>query len=43
MSYKFPISKNFSLLPDAQVIFDPASNPGKSSTWVIGLRAILTL
>ena len=43
MSYKFPISKNFSLLPDAQIIFNPASNPGESSIWVIGLRAILTL
>jgi len=43
MSYKFPISKNLSLLPDAQVIFNPANNPGKSSIWVIGLRAILTL
>ena len=43
MSYKFPISKNLSLLPDAQVIFNPANNPGESSIWVIGLRAILTL
>ncbi len=43
MSYKFPISKNFSLLPDAQVIFSPANNPGKTSIWVIGVRAILTL
>jgi porin len=42
-SYKFQISKNFSLLPDAQVIFNPANNPGKSSIWVIGIRAILTL
>jgi porin len=43
MSYKFPISRNFSLLPDAQVVFNPASNPGESSIWVIGVRAILTL
>ena len=43
MSYKFPISKNLSLLPDAQVIFNPANNPSESSIWVIGLRAILTL
>ena len=42
-SYKFPISKNLSLLPDVQVIFNPAENPGKSSIWVVGLRAILTL
>jgi porin len=42
-SYKFAISKNFSLLPDAQVIFNPAENPGRSSIWVVGLRFILTL
>ncbi len=43
MSYKFPISKQLTLMPDAQVIFNPANNPGESSIWVIGLRAILTL
>jgi porin len=43
MSYKFPISKQLSLTPDAQIIFNPATNPGKSSIWVIGVRAILTL
>ena len=43
MSYKFPISKNFSILPDAQIIFSPANNPGESSIWVVGVRAILTL
>ncbi len=43
MSYKFPISKNFSILPDAQIIFSPANNPGKTSIWVVGVRAILTL
>ena len=43
MSYKFPVSKNFSVLPDAQIIFSPANNPGKTSIWVIGIRAILTL
>jgi len=43
MSYKFQIAKNFSLTPDAQVVFNPANNPGKSSIWVIGVRAILTL
>jgi hypothetical protein len=42
-SYKFQVAKNLSLLGDAQVIFDPANNPGKSSIWVIGLRVILTL
>ena len=43
MSYKFQLSKHLTLLPDAQVIFNPANNPEKSSIWVVGLRAILTL
>ena len=42
-SYKFQLSKNFSLTPDVQVIFNPANNPGENSVWVFGLRAILTL
>jgi len=42
-SYQFQLSKNFSLTPNLQVIFDPASNPTESSIWVFGLRAILTL
>jgi len=42
-SYKFSIAKNFSLMPDAQIILHPANNPGRSSVWVIGIRAILTL
>ncbi len=42
-SYKFQLSKNFSLTPDVQLIFNPANNPEKSSIWVFGLRGILTL
>jgi hypothetical protein len=42
-SYKFQLSRNFSLTPDVQVLFNPANNPGKSSIWVAGVRAILTL
>ena len=42
-SYKFQISRELSLLADGQVIFNPANNPGKSSIFVIGVRAILTL
>ncbi len=42
-SYKFQISRELSLLADGQVIFNPANNPGKSSIFVIGIRAILTL
>ena len=41
-SYSFQIAKNFSLLPDLQLIIDPAKNPGKSKVWVGGLRAIVT-
>ena len=43
MSYKLPISKNLSILPDAQIIFSPANDPGRTSIWIIGVRAILTL
>jgi len=42
-SYQFRLSKNFTLTPDVQVIFNPANNPGKSSVWVVGIRGILTL
>jgi len=41
-SYNFQIAKNFALLPDLQLIIDPAKNPDKSKVWVAGLRAILT-
>jgi len=42
-SYAFQLAKNLSLLPDIQLIIDPANNPTKSEIWVIGLRAILML
>jgi len=42
-SYKFQLSKNFSLTPDLQVVFNPANDPGESSVWVFGLRVILTM
>jgi len=42
-SYKFQLSRNFSLTPDLQVVFNPANDPGESSVWVIGIRAILTM
>ena len=42
-SYKFQLAKNFSLLPDLQLIKDPANNPAESRVWVAGIRAILTL
>jgi len=40
---KFQLLKNFSLLPDVQLILDSANNPDKDSVWVVGLRGILTL
>ena len=42
-SYKFQLLKSFSLLPDVQLVLDPANNPDKDSVWVVGLRGILTL
>jgi porin len=42
-SYKFQLAKNFALLPDLQLIKDPANNQAESSVWVAGIRAILTL
>jgi porin len=42
-SYKVQLSKNFSLTPDLQVIFNPARNPEEDSVWVAGLRIILTI
>jgi hypothetical protein len=42
-SYKFQLSKNSSLMPDVQLVFDPADNPGESSIWVVGIRAMFVL
>jgi porin len=42
-SYQFQLSKNFSLTPDLQVVFNPANNPGQKSVWIFGIRGILTL
>jgi porin len=42
-SYKLQLLKSFSLLPDVQLIMDPANNPDKDSVWLVGLRGILTL
>jgi len=41
-SYNLQLAKNFSLLPDLQLVLDPASNPDKSRVWVVGFRAIAT-
>ena len=42
-SYKFQLSKNFSLTPDVQLILNPANDPSESSLWVFGVRFILTM
>lgn len=42
-SYKFQLSKNFSVTPDVQVLFNPANNPDKNVIWIAGLRAIFTM
>jgi len=42
-SYKFQLLKKLSLLPDVQLMLDPAKNPDKDSIWMVGLRGILTL
>jgi porin len=42
-SYKFQLSKNTSLTPDVQLVFNPAGNPSESMIWIYGLRVILTL
>ena len=42
-SYELKLAKNLSLLPDLQLIRNPANNPTESSVWVVGLRVIVTL
>jgi len=42
-SYKFQLSPNFSLLPDLQLLIDPANQPSESTVLIGGLRGILTL
>jgi porin len=39
MSYGLRLTQQFSLLPDIQLIKDPALNPDESWVWVVGLRA----
>lgn len=38
-SYRMQISPSFSIMPDIQVLFDPANNPDESVAWVFGLRS----
>ncbi|MCP4898470.1 MAG: carbohydrate porin [bacterium] len=38
-SYRLQLSPNFTLMPDLQVVFNPARNPDESRVLVLGLRA----
>jgi len=42
-SYQLQVSQNLSLLPNLQLIVDPANYPAKSLIWVFSLRIRLTL
>jgi porin len=42
-SYKFQLLKGFSLLPNVQLLLDPANNPEQDQVWVFGLRGILAI
>ena len=42
-SYQLQMSQNLSLLPNVQLIVDPANYPAKSHIWVFSLRIRLTL
>lgn len=40
--YRFHVTPNFAITPDAQVIIDPALNATTDTIWVFGLRARVT-
>lgn len=42
-SYVYQVSKNVSLTPDVQLIVNPANNPNTGKSWVLGIRALITL
>ena len=42
-SYIYQLSKNLSFTPDIQLVIDPANNPTEDQSWVLGIRALLTL
>jgi len=42
-SYKFQLLKGFSLLPNVQLLLDPANNIEADQIWVFGLRGILAI
>ena len=42
-SYKMQVSPSVSLLPDVQLLIDPAKNPEEDTVWVFGIRAVVNL
>jgi porin len=42
-SLQFRLSPNVSLMPDLQLLIDPAGAPDEDQVWVLGLRALLSL
>ena len=40
--YKMAVTPQLSVMPDLQVVFDPAENPAEDSIWLFSLRTILT-
>jgi porin len=42
-SYNLELSPNFSLMPDIQLLLDPANNPNEDRVWVLGLRALISI
>jgi porin len=41
--YPFQLAQNLAITPSVQLLIDPALNPDRSTLWVLGLRARLTL
>lgn len=41
LSYRFQLTRSIFLMPDVQVVFNPALNPAEDRVWVPGLRARL--
>ncbi len=42
-SYKYQLLRHISIMPDAQLMLNPAKNPNADKSWVLGLRFILSL
>ena len=42
-SWRVQITPQFSVMPDIQLLLDPANNPDENSLWLVSLRAIVAL